>query len=137
MIQRPPESTRTYPLFTHTTLFRSRIARDERTAEEAAFERVGRTLKPKIFLRGREHDAGRRTRLDAAEHHHVAGAGPGIGALQAVEPDNLQPLILGIGRDDRSEEHTSELQSLMRISYAVFCLKKKKPLTKSTTTYTT
>src|SRR3546814_1604485 len=79
----------------------------------------------------------RSTRLDAAEHHHVAGAGPGIGALQAVEPDNLQPLILGIGRDDRSEEHTSELQSLMRISYAVFCLKKKKPLTKSTTTYTT
>src|SRR3546814_2359636 len=67
---------------------------------------------------------------------HVAGARTGIGALQAIEPDNLQPLILGIRRDDarcrlplaadlRSEEHTSELQSLMRISYAVFCLKKK------------
>src|SRR3546814_18081364 len=54
-------------------------------------------LKPEILLCRREHDAGRGTRLDAAEHHHVAGARTGIGALQAIEPDNLQPLI-------RSEE---------------------------------
>src|SRR3546814_1787174 len=45
----------------------------------------------------------------------------GMNAI-AVDRDTLQPLL---GRD-RSEEHTSELQSLMRISYAVFCLKKKK-----------
>src|SRR3546814_6521154 len=38
----------------------------------------------------------------------------------------VKPLLLGDGEDVRSEEHTSELQSLMRISYAVFCLKKKK-----------
>src|SRR3546814_21063837 len=38
----------------------------------------------------------------------------------------LVGLFLRLGRDRRSEEHTSELQSLMRISYAVFCLKKKK-----------
>src|SRR3546814_7396242 len=46
-------------------------------------------------------------------HHPVAGAKPGVGAVAVDDPA-------------RSEEHTSELQSLMRISYAVFCLKKKK-----------
>src|SRR3546814_9935750 len=44
--------------------------------------------------------------------------------------DNIGALLRGVGREDvergRSEEHTSELQSLMRISYAVFCLKQKK-----------
>src|SRR3546814_3822560 len=40
---------------------------------------------------------------------------------------NAEALVQGFVRTDRSEEHTSELQSLMRISYAVFCLKKKKP----------
>src|SRR3546814_7820943 len=43
---------------------------------------------------------------------------------------------LVVGRIDRSEEHTSELQSLMRISYAVFCLKKKKNISKITPTTT-
>src|SRR3546814_10187940 len=43
--------------------------------------------------------------------------------VTSVEPRVLVPRVI---RDDRSEEHTSELQSLMRISYAVFCLKKKK-----------
>src|SRR3546814_8830857 len=45
-------------------------------------------------------------------------------AAQGVIP----PVALQFGVPDRSEEHTSELQSLMRISYAVFCLKKKKKL---------
>src|SRR3546814_5313720 len=50
---------------------------------------------------------------------------------EAVEPRHLdieedQIGLVGLDRADRSEEHTSELQSLMRISYAVFCLKKKK-----------
>src|SRR3546814_7289451 len=45
-------------------------------------------------------------------------------------------IIVGHRREIRSEEHTSELQSLMRISYAVFCLKKKKQLTKQTITPT-
>src|SRR3546814_9658661 len=45
----------------------------------------------------------------------------------ALRPDGLeQDMLASFGADDRSEEHTSELQSLMRISYAVFCLKKKK-----------
>src|SRR3546814_9264596 len=49
---------------------------------------------------------------------------------QHVEGDVVQ---LGAGEAQRSEEHTSELQSLMRISYAVFCLKKKKPRHQNTT----
>src|SRR3546814_1253534 len=65
---------------------------------------VGRGLRPEG--RGRDHGAGpqRRGQDDADPHHH----GP----------------VAGVG-GPRSEEHTSELQSLMRISYAVFCLKKK------------
>src|SRR3546814_8645737 len=51
----------------------------------------------------------------------------GIGACGDPPPDHLDHLVhKAIARDLRSEEHTSELQSLMRISYAVFCLKKKK-----------
>src|SRR3546814_4563945 len=48
-------------------------------------------------------------------------------------PDIMQPLDQSAGRVRRSEEHTSELQSLMRISYAVFCLKKKKQKNTKTT----
>src|SRR3546814_7562599 len=50
-----------------------------------------------------------------------AGAHHGIGGHEGIAGDPDQPAVEG-----RSEEHTSELQSLMRISYAVFCLKKKK-----------
>src|SRR3546814_16938219 len=52
-------------------------------------------------------------------------AGPGSSAAERQLLDQASP-----GLPDRSEEHTSELQSLMRISYAVFCLKKKKYQTK-------
>src|SRR3546814_6630110 len=47
--------------------------------------------------------------------------------IEHVRADLVAPLDVALGIFDRSEEHTSELQSLMRISYAVFCLKKKKP----------
>src|SRR3546814_5436053 len=62
--------------------------------------------------------------------------GPGNALINDwVEQHGLEPLdrdgaLAAAGRVDRSEEHTSELQSLMRISYAVFCLKKKKQITK-------
>src|SRR3546814_5459258 len=49
-----------------------------------------------------------------------------VAQLKDFKDTTLWELMLGIMRADRSEEHTSELQSLMRISYAVFCLKKKK-----------
>src|SRR3546814_1861252 len=53
--------------------------------------------------------------------------------LQAVQIRDQPPRILARLKPNRSEEHTSELQSLMRISYAVFCLKKKKKETTHTT----
>src|SRR3546814_3137300 len=55
----------------------------------------------------------------------AAGAGARADRPMGMRPDRQQPTEL-VGRGLRSEEHTSELQSLMRISYAVFCLKKKK-----------
>src|SRR3546814_5483921 len=73
---------------------------------------------------------------DRPEHHAVECAGGALGH-RVEPPDRFQFVaeeveadrLFHAGRehvDDRSEEHTSELQSLMRISYAVFCLKKKK-----------
>src|SRR3546814_4974644 len=95
MVRRPPRSTRTDTLFPYTTLFRSQHG-------------SGRGRDP-----GRRRDAG-----SAPELRSVGGGGGGIGA--AVRAGRA-----GGGGRFRSEEHTSELQSLLRISYAVFCLKKK------------
>src|SRR3546814_3289482 len=95
MIRRPPRSTRTDTLFPYTTLFRSRFAQ---------------VLVVFLARGARDHQAGGDRRQDRGDlrHQAVADGKNGIG-------DGLV----------RSEEHTSELQSLMRISYAVFCLKKK------------
>src|SRR3546814_7010825 len=103
MMRPHPRSTRTHPLVPYTTLFRSLV--------------------------------------DDARHHprrdHAAPAGllriMGVGVERPVVAHAVREIadtILGRGLDilarPRSEEHTSELQSIMRISYAVFCLKKKK-----------
>src|SRR3546814_9262515 len=99
MIRRPPRSTRTDTLFPYTTLFRSQ------------FDPVP-DLRP---------DGCRFPEQQARPGHAEPGGvhpGGGADALQDGQP--VQP-----GPRWRSEEHTSELQSLMRISYAVFCLKKK------------
>src|SRR3546814_10370292 len=109
MIRRPPRSTRTDTLFPYTTLFRSEGA--ERPLLHLAVA-IGVLAG---LLDGLAGDADR-----------VLAAA--IIALRLIQ----QPFMLGArGRAaldacHRSEEHTSELQSLMRISYAVFCLKKKK-----------
>src|SRR3546814_5257525 len=58
----------------------------------------------------------------AADHHHLRRVGEAQRLRGAVRGLGMLVLPFGV----RSEEHTSELQSLMRISYAVFCLKKKK-----------
>src|SRR3546814_6217442 len=99
MIRRPPRSTRTDTLFPYTTLFRSG-GRSCRTHGGSVYWRRhdGFELR-RINQRGNYSDRARRQRR---------------GVAAAVD------------RRRRSEEHTSELQSLMRISYAVFCLKKKK-----------
>src|SRR3546814_10013605 len=101
MIRRPPRSTRTYTLFPYTTLFRSSLSRGEEWIPD-----------PIRRERIRDHLGGRLIdRLLPA---------------RALPPSTSR----SSGRAERSEEHTSELQSLMRISYAVFCLKKKKKTTK-------
>src|SRR3546814_10741443 len=110
MIRRPPRSTRTDTLLPYTTLFRSRAR-----SVQAAGQRDRR------FARGARRGGGHDPRV-ARPHGDAAvrsGAQPrGADAGGAVH--------------QRSEEHTSELQSLMRISYAVFCLKKKKQKTTHT-----
>src|SRR3546814_6278263 len=104
MIRRPPRSTRTDTLFPYTTLFRAALVPDRWLSGLSA----ARLLLVVVCLRrlcaghlsqGRRHCRIGRLPLDHRRDRHV-----------------------GL----RSEEHTSELQSLMRISYAVFCLKKKK-----------
>src|SRR3546814_8854963 len=105
MIRRPPRSTRTDTLFPYTTLFRSRQA--ARPGGPAV-----RRADPPPLPRVRRRSGG------GAVHLRVGGHAEGRGA-QPRQPAG-EPL------PDRSEEHTSELQSLMRISYAVFCLNKKK-----------
>src|SRR3546814_3344196 len=105
MIRRPPRSTRTDTLFPYTTLFRSVRA-----------DLVG----------GNVH-AARATPRPPARHRPeevrpVHRARPDAGADGAVRAPVRHAQLRGARR---SEEHTSELQSLMRISYAVFCLKKK------------
>src|SRR3546814_3345278 len=103
MIPRPPRSTRTDTLFPYTTLFRS--------------QQIGG------LVRGvTEHDA-----LIAGAFVLVTAL---VDALRDVRRLRVE-VVLELGgivahASRRSEEHTSELQSLMRISYAVFCLKKKK-----------
>src|SRR3546814_7773555 len=100
MIRRPPRSTRTDTLFPYTTLFRSLVG------DRPPFPQPLR------------QSAVEHRNLVMAEHaEHPPGTGRGVHSLAVVNDDSV--LV-------RSEEHTSELQSLMRISYAVFCLKKKK-----------
>src|SRR3546814_8297868 len=71
--------------------------------------------------------------LELVEHTFGDGFGrPAIGGVGAADRARLRKKEnLVVAHHERSEEHTSELQSLMRISYAVFCLKKKKNKTKS------
>src|SRR3546814_2450315 len=109
MIRRPPRSTRTDTLVPYTTLFRSLLLPDRehfvRTA--ALIERRHQGL----------HNADR-----AVVRARIRPAFERVG-LRQMPVTQLRSFTRSKAR---SEEHTSELQSLMRISYAVFCLKKKK-----------
>src|SRR3546814_8952905 len=98
MIRRPPRTTRTDTLFPYTTLFRSPHAPDYQidSMRDAFFG--GAWAFSQLLLQAQSR----------------AGSDGVCGMLDAI----LDEL------NERSEEHTSELQSLMRISYAVFCLKK-------------
>src|SRR3546814_6178966 len=97
MIRPPPRSTRTDTLFPYTTLFRSVVELGE--------------------------ELGATDEIDV-DHADVDSSGASVTIFTGSTLGGDADLNLGDSR--RSEEHTSELQSLMRISYAVFCLKKKK-----------
>src|SRR3546814_18106696 len=98
MIRRPPRSTRTDTLFPYTTLFRSLVARSP-SGQAAAYPIVASTQKDGIC-------------------HEVIAPAPNLAPELSAQAQQIALTV-------RSEEHTSELQSLMRISYAVFCLNKK------------
>src|SRR3546814_1157671 len=115
MIRQPPRATRTDTRFPYTPLFRSRSQALPRPAPLR-----GRPVTPAsvpndatVLVVDDEPQIRRALRTNlTVRGHRVIEAGTGEAALRSVA-------------DHRSEEHTSELQSLMRISYAVFCLKKK------------
>src|SRR3546814_4399917 len=123
MLRLPPISTRTDTLFPYTTLFRS--PRRIRPAHFPISGRADRNYACRSHFRQLWSSVAlwRRKRRYRRERTAFADRSPGrVGSGWAKigsHPDCS-------GRYDRSEEHTSELQSLMRISYAVFCLKKKK-----------
>src|SRR3546814_9226911 len=113
MRRRPPRSTRTDTLVPYTALFRSCRQRCSSTGthhqngvENRCAQRIVHVASPGGCVFRRSHHTPRRD---------------GIGS--STTGGGCAPLPV---QRDRSEEHTSELQSLMRISYAVFCLKKKK-----------
>src|SRR3546814_4053850 len=106
MIRRPPRSTRTDTLFPYTTLFRSAFSFDQ--AANAAYA-------------GQLSGNGDFVKNGVATLMLTGNSGTFTGLTRV----NAGTLAVNGTLGGRSEEHTSELQSLMRISYAVFCLKKK------------
>src|SRR3546814_1052057 len=120
MIRRPPVSTRTDTLFPYTTLFRS----------VAVLQQIGAGLAAQAVALGGLVGIG--VSRDLGHWWHLS-SGPSGGRRKSAAQHcsgrmlacRLRLPIWDVGHC-RSEEHTSELQSLMRISYAVFCLKKKK-----------
>src|SRR3546814_3169629 len=126
MIRRPPRSTRTDTLFPYTTLFRSGRGPGQAQAGSSSpspahpgrggAAHIGELLRgPTAFAAGPGSVTARPTHQQGLRCTRRKGS---------AQPLLHQTVTSLYGR--RSEEHTSELQSLMRISYAVFCLKKKK-----------
>src|SRR3546814_7884836 len=119
MPRQPPRSNLTYTLFPYTTLFRSSRHQPRKESEHMA---LTRDFKETVAARVQNDPAFAQALLDEAITLFVNG-----------EPESAKLILrdlvnatIGFEALARSEEHTSELQSLMRNSYAVFCLKKKK-----------
>src|SRR3546814_3214204 len=112
MIRRPPRSTRTDTLFPYTPLFRSHAGGPPpSTPAAASVEPVAEPAAESVPEPDPEPDI-----IEASE------ASP-------MGHDRIELARAYVELGDRSEEHTSELQSLMRIPYAVFCVKQNNPLT--------
>src|SRR3546814_3269385 len=139
MIRRPPRSTRTDTLFPYTTLFRSRnqpgIGRTNAAKKTVGFLLLGGLhhilhlvpaaaslpsgIEALVFVTSEEEASACRSLLSKLGQANVQ--------VITLKPPSWLRFVgkLNTKWADRSEEHTSEIQSLMRISYAVFCLKKK------------
>src|SRR3546814_2387307 len=129
MIRRPPRSTRTDTLFPYTTLFRSGRGYVAVFASVLLASMSGSAIADTAALSTILLPMMR-------QHNYPEGYSAGLlssgGIIAPIIPPSLPFIIYGVTTNTsisqlfiRSEEHTSELQSLMRISYAVFCLKKK------------
>src|SRR3546814_7272227 len=133
MIRRPPRSTRTDTLFPYTTLFRS----DQGIAIGCiqSFRGMGDRIESGC---DRQFDGEGQREVDVVENDLRQYSGRTLRRFSSLDglAEDRGRLGSGVGRgyhDLRSEEHTSELQSLMRISYAVFCLKKKNTICETST----
>src|SRR3546814_9504284 len=118
MQRRPPITTRTAPLFPYTTLFRSKTLNRKASASARPAMSVldGFPCEPSAAFAMNSLLASLRTALHEGRAPAQADCFPALIDALVFKLDNT-----GV----RSEEHTSELQALMRISYAVFCLKKQ------------
>src|SRR3546814_8754226 len=119
MIRRPPRSTRTDTLFPDTTLFRA-----------ASFAAIP-SASANSFLLSAIHGKSQLARRSSDLRHAKCTKSVSVDAPISTASRSAKSFF----SSPRSEEHTSELQSLMRISYAVFCLKKKKIIKHHTTRY--
>src|SRR3546814_6744667 len=124
MIRRPPRSTRTDTLFPYTTLFRSNRSGPSQSGLRLFLLVLPVRVRPegKALPQDGSHRRARQARLGqvrakASRRLCPVSCRAGTACRKAPAADRR--------RSGRSEEHTSELQSLMRNSYAVFCLKKK------------
>src|SRR3546814_2264928 len=122
MTPHTPNSTRTYTIFPYTTLFRSgHLLKSSSLApvspETISTPRIASAQPAPAITTDVRGSARRTPRVPSESRNELVG----LAAVGSVIPGRYAHLSCG-----RSEEHTSELQSLMRISYAVFCLKKKK-----------
>src|SRR3546814_8218034 len=117
MIRRPPRSTRTDTLFPYTTLFRSFLNMLISFSVAGHVPTVQQTNERRSSIRVPRRFIAEVGRIDRPQRNRSTGS---FATAAACCGDGAASL------GSRSEEHTSELQSLMRISYAVFCLKKKK-----------
>src|SRR3546814_4248825 len=128
MLRRPPRSTRTDTLFPYTTLFRSWVHFVTNSAmgnwiimETAPFEPTAKLINASAMKQSLDATGKVALQVNFATDSTVIEASSKPQVDQVVQLLQDDPSL----RLSRSEEHTSELQSLMRISYAVFCLKKK------------